>query len=38
MSVELLSSLDKPQNRLLSALILAVLAFVLTLFCLELIV
>jgi len=38
MSVELLSSPDKPQNRLLSALILAALAFLLTLFCLELIV
>jgi len=38
MSAELLSSPDKPQNRLLSALILGVLAFMLTLFCLELIV
>ncbi len=38
MSAELLSSPDKPQNRLLSALILGVHAFMLTLFCLELIV
>jgi len=38
MSVELLSSSDKLQNRLLSALILTALAFLLTLFCLELIV
>ncbi|MGJ0190898.1 diguanylate cyclase [Pantoea sp. RRHST58] len=38
MSVELLSSPDKPQSPLLNALILAALAFLLTLFCLELIV
>lgn len=38
MSVELLSSPDRPQNRLLNALILGVVAFLLTLFCLELIV
>lgn len=38
MSIELLSLPDKPQKTLLSALILAALAFLLTLFCLELIV
>jgi diguanylate cyclase len=38
MSVELLSSPDRPQNHLLSALILGAIAFALTLFCLELIV
>ncbi|MEZ3499155.1 diguanylate cyclase [Pantoea sp. KPR_PJ] len=38
MIAEQLSSLDKPQNRLLSALTAGGLAFLLTLFCLELIV
>lgn len=38
MSVELLSPPDRPQNRFLNALVLGAIAFLLTLFCLELIV